>query len=295
FLGMTLKRSGSLNGKGFFVFKSILLTICLGLLIIPTLLHSQGDYLLGPEDVIEIIVWGHDDLRRVIPVSLEETITFPMIGEIRAAGKTTQQLEKELAEKLGEGFLVNPQITVTVREYKSQKVFVMGQVENPGTYPISKENNLLFILSKAGGPAVLPEKAAGDEVIIVRPKNPTGKGMTLEEAEASQARIITINLKALLAGDPKQNVIIRNGDSIIIPQKPFFFVTGEVQKPGKYNLEKRTTVLMGISMAGGETKKAAPNRTKIVREVEGKNTEIRVKMEDLIQPGDTIIVPESFF
>ncbi len=113
---MTLKRSGSLNGKGFFVFKSILLTICLGLLIIPTSLHSQGDYLLGPEDMIEITVWGHEDLRRTIPVSLEGTITFPMIEEVRAVGKSTQQLEKELARKLGDGYITNPQITVTVKE-----------------------------------------------------------------------------------------------------------------------------------------------------------------------------------
>jgi len=261
----------------------------------PAPLFAQGDYLVGNEDVLDITVWGHDDLRRVLPVSLEGMITFPMIGEVRAAGKTTQQLEKELAKKLGDGFLVNPQITVTVREYKSQKVFVMGQVENPGTYPISKENDLLFILSKAGGPAVLPEKAAGDEVIIVRPKNPTGKALTLEEAEAFQATIITINLKALLAGDPKQNITIRNGDSIIVPQKPFFFVMGEVQKPGKYNLERGTTVLMAISMGGGLTQKAAEKRTKIVREEDGKKTETRVTLETLVQPGDTIIVPESFF
>jgi len=258
-------------------------------------LYAQGDYLMGNEDGLEIIVWGHEDLTRRIPISLDGTITFPMIGELQASGKTTQQLEKELAKKLGDGFLVNPQITVTVREYRSQKVFVMGQVENPGTYPITKENDLLFILSKAGGPAVHPEKAAGDVVIIVRPKNPTGKALTLEEAEAAQATIMTLDLKTLLAGDPKQNITIRNGDSIIIPQKPFFFVTGEVQRPGKYNLERGTTVLMGISMGGGLTQKAAPNRTKIVREEDGKKTELKVTMEILVQPGDTIIVPESFF
>ena len=131
--------------------KFILLSICLGFLFIPVALHSQGDYLLGPEDVIEITVWGNEDLKRVVPVSLEGTITFPMIGEVRAAGKSTQQLEKELARRLGDGYIKNPQITVTVKEYKSQKVYVMGQVEKPGTYPVTKDNNLLFVLSQAGG------------------------------------------------------------------------------------------------------------------------------------------------
>ncbi|MBI5605159.1 MAG: polysaccharide biosynthesis/export family protein [Deltaproteobacteria bacterium] len=250
--------------------------------------------MLGPEDMIEITVWGHEDLKRMVPVSLEGTITFPMIGEVRAAGKSTQQLEKELARKLGDGYLKNPQLTVTVKDYKSQKVFVMGEVKNPGTYPITKENNLLFALSQAGGFT----KDAGEEVVVIRPRDPVkqGKMMTLEEAAADKkTTILRVNLKDALAGDRKDNVPIRDGDSIIVPKMPFFFVMGEVKNPGQFNLERGTTVLMGISIGGGLTPKSAPNRTKIVREVEGKKTEIKVNMETLVQAGDTIIVPESFF
>jgi polysaccharide export outer membrane protein len=264
-------------------------------LFIPMALHSQGDYLLGPEDVLDITVWGHEDLKRTIPVSLEGTISFPMIGKVRVAGKSTQQLEKELARILGDGYLKNPQITVTVKEYKSQKVFVMGQVEKPGTYPVTKDNTLLFVLSQAGGPATEKGKAAGEEVVIVRPKNHAHRSMTLEEAAEKRETIIKVNLKDALAGDPKHNITIKDGDSIIVPRMPYFYVTGEVQRPGQYDLERGLTVLMGISTGGGLTPKAAPNRTKIVREVEGKKIEIKVKMETLVQPGDTIIVPESFF
>ena len=81
----------------------------------------------------------------------------------------------------------------------------------------------------------------------------------------------------------------------MVMPKPFFFVTGEVKNPGKYYLENGTTVLMGISMGGGLSPKAAPNRTKIVREQEGKKNELKGTMETLVQPGDTVIVPESFF
>jgi polysaccharide export outer membrane protein len=253
--------------------------------------QNQRDYLLGAEDVIEIIVWGHDDLRRVLPISLEGTITFPFIGEVRATGKSTQDLEKEMAAKLGDGYLVKPQITISVKEYNSQKVFVMGEVNKPGLYPVTKENSLIYLLSQAGGPT----KDAGEEVAIIRPNNPRSKGMTLEEAEAEKVPIITINLREALTGDPKHNVSIRNGDSIIVSKIPFFFVMGEVKKPGKYNLERGTTVLMGISMGGGLTEKAAPNRTKIVREKDGKKIKMKVTMETLVQPEDTIIVPESFF
>jgi polysaccharide export outer membrane protein len=277
--------------KGSFVYKLFLTVIGL-LIFLPAAGLTQGDYLLGPEDVIEITVWGHEDLKRQAPVSLEGTITFPMIGEVRAAGKSTQQLERELAGKLGDGYLKNPQITITVKDYKSQKVFVMGEVKKPGTYPVTRENNLLFALSQAEGPT----KDAGEEVIVIRPLNPAQKGkVTLEEVDTAKETIFRLNLKDALAGDRKNNIPIRDGDSIIVPKMPFFYVMGEVQKPGQYNLERGTTVLMGISIGGGLTPKAAPNRTKLVREVEGKKTEIRVNMETLVQPGDTIIVPESFF
>jgi polysaccharide biosynthesis/export protein len=270
--------------------KIILLSICF-LLLLPNALLAQGDYLLGPEDVIEITVWGHEDLKRTIPVSLEGTITFPMIDEVRARGKSTQQLEKELARKLGEGFITNPQITVTVKEYKSQKVFIMGEVKNPGTYPVTKDNNLLFALSQAGGFT----KDAGEEVVIIRPRSPQRRGITLEEADVKHETIIKVNLKDALAGSLRQNIPIRDGDSIVVPPMPYFFVMGEVKNPGKYNLERGMTVLMGISMGGGTTPKAAQGRTKIVREIEGKKAEISVKMETLVEKGDTIIVPESFF
>jgi polysaccharide export outer membrane protein len=351
---------------------------------------AQKDYPLGPEDVIEIIVWGHEDLRRQLPVSLQGTITFPMIGEVRAAGLSTQELERELAARLGDGYIVRPQITVTVKEFKSQKAYVMGQVEKPGIYPITQENRLLYFLSQAG-PSTDKEKAPGDEVVIIRPKNHVNHGVTLEEAEAKQAEVIRVNLREALAGDPAHNIIIQNGDSIILPRSqfffvlgeiknpgrynlergtnllnalsigggptkdadeeieiirptnpsdkaithdeaeakkekiikvnlkevlsgnplhniliqdgdsivvplmPFFFVTGEVSKPGMYRLEKGTNVLKAISLAGGLTPKASSSRIKIVREKDGKKTEFKVVFDTLVQPSDTLVVPESFF
>ncbi len=291
--------------------------LSLGLLAFASALFAQKNYLLGPEDIIEIIVWGHDDLKRSIPVSLDGTITFPMIGELKAAGKSTQDLEKEMAEKLGDGYLVNPQITVTVKEYKSQKVFVMGQVEKPGTYPITQENNLLFFLSQAGGPSTDKSKTPGDEVVIIRPKNPASRGMSLEEAAEKKETIIRLNLKDVLAGDPTQNIAIKNGDSIIIPRREFFFVLGEVNKPDQYDLERGTNVLMAMSKGGGPTKDADEDVLVIrpknpftgritLQEAETRHeTIIRVSLKDVlagdpghnipIQHGDSIVVPRMPF
>jgi polysaccharide biosynthesis/export protein len=259
--------------------------------LIPLSSPAQGDYLLGPEDIIEITVWGHQDLQRQVAVSLDGNITFPLIGEIRTAGRSVQGMEKILAAKLADGYIVNPQVTINVKEYKSQKVYILGEVRNPGTYPVTKQNDLLFTLALAGG--FTP--SAGNEVLVVRPKNPSGKAMTLEEAKSRQEKIIKINLNGALAGDTSQNILIQDGDSIIVLKMPFFYVLGEVKAPGKYNLDLGTTILMGISMAGGLTPKSAEGRTRIVRELDGKKTEIRVKLDALVQPGDTIVVPESFF
>lgn len=273
--------------KGVFLFAMVL-----WLSVTPlSLLYAQGDYLIGKEDILEIIVWGHEDLKRIMPVSLEGMISFPLIGEVRAAGVSSGELEKTIAAKLEEGFLVNPQVSVTVKEYKSQRVFVMGEVNKPGTYAVTRENNILFVLSQAGGPT----KDAGEEVVIIRPSQPVTHALTLQDAELHRETIFKVNLKDVLAGDKTSNIPIRDGDSVVVPKMPFFFVMGEVKTPGKYNLERGTTVLMAISIGGGLTPKSAPGRTKITREQAGKKVEIRASMETLIFPGDTIVVPESFF
>jgi len=273
--------------KGFFL---CALMLCLAWFS-PALLHAQGDYLIGKEDMLEIIVWGHDDLKRTMPVSLEGMISFPLIGEIQGAGISAGALEKAIAAKLGEGFIINPQVTVTVKEYKSQRVFLMGEVTNPGTYAVTRENNLLYVLSQAGGPT----KDAGEEVVAIRSSRPVDRALTLEEAKKQREQIIKVNLRDVLAGDKNSNITIHDGDTVIVPKMPFFFVMGEVKSPGKYNLERGTTVLMAISIGGGLTPKAAANRTRITREQNGNKVEIPIGMEALVMPGDTIIVPESFF
>jgi len=267
-----------------------ILALCL-VWLYPAPLRAQGDYLIGKEDILEIIVWGHEDLRRIMPVSLEGMISFPLVGDIQVAGISAGALEKVIAGKLGEGFIVDPQVSVTVKEYKSQRVFLMGEVNKPGTYAVTRENSILYVLSQAGGPT----KEAGEEVVIIRPGKPVDRALTIEEAERRREQIVQVNLKDVLAGDKNSNIAIRDGDSVIVPKMPFFFVMGEVRSPGKYNLERGTTVLMAISIGGGLTPKAAPSRTRITREQNGKKVEIRIGMEALVIPGDTIIVPESFF
>jgi len=239
-------------------------------------------------------VWDHDDLTRDVTVSQEGEFSYPLIGKVHAAGLTVFQLEKEIRDKLDGRYIIDPQISITVKEYKSKRVFVLGEVsqkgeKGPGAYPLQGKTTLLEVLSQAGGPT----KDAGSEVVVIRPKNSKGNPKSLEEA--TEDEIIKINLRKLLDGDSRQNIYLRPNDTIFVPEAEYFFVFGQVERPGRYILEPGTTVLKAITTAGGVTEIAAINKTKIVRERGSGKSEIPVSMTDPVEAEDIIMVPESFF
>jgi polysaccharide export outer membrane protein len=256
----------------------------------------QEEYCLGPEDEIEIRVWNHDDLTRKLRVGLKGTISFPFVGEIRAQGLTTLELQKELEAKLGPRFIVDPHVSIIVTEYKSQKFFVVGNVQKPGTYPLTKPVQVVEAISLAGGvlSGSASRSASGGIAIIVRaqPGEKTDQPRLPEQTPAGQKT--TVSLTAALAGDPKHNLEIKNGDTIYVPQLSYY-VTGEVKSPGRFPYEENMTVLMAVTTAGGFTDKASQRGTYIIREQSGQKEKIRVKMDDPIRAGDTIMVPESWF
>jgi len=262
---------------------------------VPLIESKKEEYVIGPQDVLKITVWDHEDLNREVTVSEEGNFSYPLIGKVHADGLTVSELEKEIEKKLSGKYIINPQVNVTVKEYKSKQVFVLGEVggagtgKGPGAYPLIGKTTLMEILAEAGGPT----KDAGSEVVIIRPKKKRTNPTPLEKA--SEDEIIRVNLRKLLEGDMSQNIVLEPNDTVYVPKAEYFYVFGEVKKPGKYILEKGITVLKAITIAGGTTEKAAINKTKIVREKDGAKVEMKAKMTDPIYPGDTIIVPESLF
>jgi len=256
--------------------------------------HKEKEYEVGPEDVLEITVWDHEDLKREVVVSREGVFSYPLIGTVSANGLTIEKLEQEITKRLAGKYIIDPQVTVIVKEYKSKKVFVLGEVggsgKGPGTYPLTGKTSLIEILTLAGGPT----KDAGSEVIIIRPRNRSSNPVTLEQV-GKEDQVIRVNLRKLLEGDTSQNLYLEPNDTVYLPRAAYFYVYGQVKNPGKYNLEKDTTVLKAITTAGGATEKAAVNRTKVVREREGKKEERRIELTAPVEPEDIIIVPESFF
>jgi polysaccharide export outer membrane protein len=255
---------------------------------------AQGvpeEYRIGPEDVLAIKVWDHDDLSREVPVSRNGEFTYPLIGSVKAAGRTAVEVERELIRRLSAGYLVRPQVSVTVKEFRSQKVHVVGEVRAPGTFPLTGPTLVMEVLSRAGGPS----DKAGTEVVIIRPQE-RGRGelpATLEEAKAGE--VIHLDLRAIQAGDVTHNVRLLHGDTVILLKAKFFVVFGEVRNPGQFPYEQGITVLKAIGIAGGLTDKAAANRTRIVRERAGIRMEIPARMNERVEPNDIVVVPESFF
>lgn len=258
--------------------------------------YAQEGYRLGPEDEIEIRVWDHDDLIRKTRVGLDGNVSFPFVGEIRAQGLSLADLQKEIERRLGPKYIVDPRVSITVLEYKSRKFFVVGNVQKPGTYPLTKPIRVVEAISQAGGIAsgTTSKPLSGAVAVIIRaqPGEKLDRPKMPDKIPASQK--ITVSLSGALAGDPQQNQEIKNGDTVYIPNL-IYYVTGEVKKPDRYPYEENMTVLMAVTMAGGFSDKASPRKTYIIRENSGIKEKVKTGMDDPIRAGDTIVVPESWF
>lgn len=257
---------------------------------------AQEDYVLGPEDEIEIKVWDHEDLTRKQRVGLEGKISFPFVGDLKAQGLTVLQLQKELERRLGQGYIVDPHVSINIIEYKSQKFFVVGDVQRPGTYPLTKNIRVVEAISMAGGLAAGggSKPVASGTAIIVRARPGEKPDQPRLPDQVSPKDKITVSLSAALAGNPKDDVEIRNSDTIYVPTL-VYYVSGQVKSPGRYPYEEGMTVLQAVTTAGGFTDKAAPGRTHVIRGEGPSKEKVKIGQDDRIKAGDTIVVPESWF
>jgi polysaccharide export outer membrane protein len=268
-----------------------LLIIVLCLLLLPRVSGAQsaGDYVIGAQDVLSITVLGQVDLGGKYAVELDGSFTFPLIGRVQAGGLTTRDFETELKSRLADGYFRNPQVTVAVEQYRSQRVFVTGEVRNPGSYALTGDMTLIEVLAKAG--STTPN--ASDEVLVVR----DGKGGDRPASpDAEDRESIRLNLQQLQSGAAAAaNVDLRDGDTIYVARAELTYVLGQVKNPGSYAIRSDTTVLQALSLAGGVTPTGAMNRTRVIRATNGTTSEIKAQLTDIVQPGDTIMVPERFF
>ena len=253
-----------------------------------------AEYQIGPEDILRVTVYGNEDLTQTVVVQSDGTFVFPLIGRVKGGDLTPKELERKITVLLSQGFIRNPQVTVLVQEYRSKTIFVVGEIMRPGTYPLSGSRTLVEALAKAGPTT----SNAGGEVVIVRPHGDV-QGPVLpnqvEGAAATTAEVIRVNMPDIQAGDLSKNVVLRPNDTVFVPLAPKVFVSGEVRNPGAYPFAAGTTVRQAISLAGGLTEDGSAGRIRVVRTVEGKSREVKIKIDDPVQPGDTIVVKSKLF
>jgi polysaccharide export outer membrane protein len=244
---------------------------------------ERANYIVGPGDVLAVHVLYEPQLSGNFRVENDGHFSYPFLGRVGAGGRSVAAIAALLKERLSDGYLRNPQVTVDVEQFRSQSVFVMGEVRSPGKYILSGSITLLDALAQAGSPT----PAAGAEVLVLHPKT-LMQGPTLPTQ--ADAEVMRVNLREIEDGRLSRNVTIRDGDTIFVPKAERFFVIGMVRNPGAYVLERNMTVLQAISTAGGISERGSNRRLKIVRIVDNKRKEFDAKPTDLVQPSDTIVV-----
>jgi polysaccharide export outer membrane protein len=262
---------------------------------VSTLLEDgRTDYRIGRQDLLEIEVFGVDELSQTARVGDDGSISMPLLGRLMVAGLTKTELEHLIARLLGENFVRDPQVTVFVREYESKKIAVTGAVKRPGTFEMLGRKTLLEMISMAGG----LDSDLGKEIIVFR------------RLDQEPTRRIAVDLDRLVyQADPALNLLLEPNDIVYVPtvEKIRIFVSGAVRNPDVYEVprDEPVTVLKAVTLAGGTTVRAATKKIQILRTDDNGDRVIlqvdlnkvkRGKAEDpLLREGDIVLVPESFF
>ena len=247
---------------------------------------QDKDYIIGPEDVLEVQVWGNKDLNQIVFVRPDGRTSLPLVGEIGVSGKTVQALQDHLTnvyEKTVKGAVV----TVIVKEIRSRPVYFVGGFGKPGVMQLTRDLTLLQAISVIGG---------------VVPNADAEKGFVLRGDKR-----IPIDFNRLVQrGDMSQNPKLEPGDSVVVPLADAVYVNGEVKLPGAVKYSGDLTILKALTQVGGLTPLAAGGRVDVLRGNAEKKERIRVDVDKMmrspdenpdirLQPNDIIFVPQRLF
>jgi polysaccharide export outer membrane protein len=243
----------------------------------PQATRVSPEYIVGTQDRLAITVVDEPNLTRVVTVGSDGGFDYPFIGLVKATGQTVRAIQQDITTRLKEKYLRNPQVSIEVESYRSQVVYVWGQVKVPGSVSLMGNITLTEALARAGSPTA----DAGTYIEINRRARAGGDGKPAPE------RISMADLQSGRA----QEIQLSDGDTVFVPKAETFFVTGFVRNGGPFLHEANMTVSKALSMAGGITEKGSRSRVRITRVVNGKQVVLKdVKLDDLVQPGDSVEV-----
>ena len=242
---------------------------------------GAADVVLGPGDVVKATVYGSPDLAIETRVSEAGNMTFPLLGEVHVGGLSTQQAEKKIGSLLEKGgYLKKAQVNLLITTLASQQVSVLGQVNRPGRYPVEGKRKVLDLLALAGG----INADGGDMVSLVRTRNGNATRETIDVVDMVRK------------GELNRDYEVAPGDIIFVERAPRAYITGEVNRPGAFRLERAMTVQQALSAGGGLTQRGTQRGLRIARRApDGSVQTIDAKADDLVQTDDVITVKESWF
>lgn len=253
---------------------------------------GSADYQVGSNDVFDVTVFGQEDLSRSVQVNEDGSISLGLLNAVYVDGLTAKQIEDKL-ELLYKEYLKNPQVFVTIKEYKSQVIGIFGGVRSPGQHRLTGPSKVLDVLSGAGGTS----ETGGEKAVLLRKKKDAEGNPDFES--------IPIDLHKLLAeGDTAQNHVVRGGDIVYVPRADEVYVLGEVKNPGAVKFEAGLTLTQAISKVSGFTRTASKRGVQVVRVENDKKVQTDYNVgriesgkdkDPVLQARDLVVVPESIF
>lgn len=267
-------------------------------------LIAAGEYIIGPEDVLEIKFWQDNTLDANVKVRQDGKISLDIIGELQASGLTTNDLEREIVRQMSRYNKAISQAVVRVTDYGFQKIWITGQILNPGKYTFEEIPDLWTVINEAGG---ITETGDLTRVLIIR-----------SGVQAGQVEVINV-ADMVVTGNVNNLPRLRAGDTIEISRAPaglpartlsdrpvvknIFYVIGSVNEPGAVTLESNIDILDALALAGGPTENANLKTVTVVSK-DGLNTQmVKINLEQyinagvtgryMVRPEDNIIVGRS--
>lgn len=233
---------------------------------------EQG-YVLGPDDSVQVIVYGQPEFGVTTRIKSDGTIVMPLIGTVKAAGQTNITLAKLVTDKLtSNGFLKDPIVNVEIGNYVSKTVNVAGKITAPGIYALDRPYHALDVLLKAGW---IRENGA-TYVYLRRPGQPEMK----------------LEVEGLVRGDDTKDPLLRPGDTLYVPDTDVYYMSGQVNRPGAFPIQPNLTIRQALVLAGGVTATGSQNKVGLVR---NGAKEVDADTSQIIQKNDIIVVKERLF
>ncbi len=298
------------HNQTFFCILFPLLTL---LILVPELMAAsqarETSYKIGAGDIITltIVAGGEEQAKVDLVVSGQGYINVPFIGKMKASNLTVSQLESRLYIPLEKDYFFDPQVHIRIKEHHSLQFFISGAVKSPGMFELDFYPSIMELIAKAGG--VLPDR--GNIAYILKGNQGALENEEQIKKDLSGSKPVSVDLLKLLdEGDMSANIKIKSGETVYIPlgkklnqSGRKIYVEGRVKNPDVFDFQPGLTALSAVIMAGGFSKYAAPNRTRIIRKTGDTQETIKIDLEKIktgdlpdfsLKPGDRIHVPESW-